>query len=61
MLRAYKKSDMTNVANVTAKKGFNEWFDVEGTFVKKRFDKWLGDNVVSVEKQLVAGKSKKKR
>jgi hypothetical protein len=46
---------------VTTKKGFNEWFDVEGTFVKKPFDNWLGDNIISAEKQLVAGKSKKKR
>lgn len=61
VFRAYKKSDITNVANVTTKMGFNAWFDVEGTFVKKPFDNWLGDNVISVEKQLAAGKSKKKR
>ena len=59
--RAYKKSDITNVANVTTKKGFNDWFDVDGTFVKKPFDNWLRDNVISVEKQLVGGKSKKKK
>jgi hypothetical protein len=61
VFRAYKKSDITNVAHVTTKKGFNEWFDVEGTFVKKPFDNWLGDNIISAEKQLAAGKSKKKK
>jgi hypothetical protein len=58
VLRAYKKSDITNVANVSTKKGFSEWFDVEGTFVKKPFDNWLGDNIMGAEKQLAAGKKK---
>jgi len=40
---------------MTTKKGFNERFDVEGTFVKKPFD---NDIIISAEKQLAAGKSK---
>jgi Microsomal signal peptidase 25 kDa subunit (SPC25) len=58
--RVYKKSEVTNVANVTAKKGFADWFDEEGTFVKIPFDNWLGTNIIEAEKKLVAAKSKKR-
>jgi Microsomal signal peptidase 25 kDa subunit (SPC25) len=44
---------------VSVKKGFADWFDEEGTFVKKPFDNWLGSNIVEAEKKLVAAKSKK--
>jgi Microsomal signal peptidase 25 kDa subunit (SPC25) len=59
-LRLYKKSEITNVANVSAKKAFADWFDEEGTFVKKPFDNWLSINIIEAEKKLVAAKSKKR-
>jgi hypothetical protein len=45
---------------VSVKKGFADWFDEEGTFVKKPFDNWLGSNIIEAEKKLVAAKSKKR-
>jgi len=48
------------VANVTANKSFGAWFNAEGTFIKKPFENWLGENVVKAEKQLASGKGKKK-
>ena len=60
VFRASKPSDKTMIANVTAKQSFGAWFDSEGTFVKKPFENWLGENVASAEKQMVSGKRKKK-
>jgi len=56
----YTKTGNTKVANTTTKKSFAAWFDAEGTFVKKPFDNWLGDNITNAEMQLVSGKVKKK-
>ena len=61
VLRAYKPADATKVAKVTVKRSFAEWFDTEGTFVKKPFEKWLGENAANVEKQLAEGKRKKEK
>ena len=60
VFRAYKKKQYTNVAHVSTSKMFAAWFDEEGTFVKKPFDKWIGDKVIEVEKQLTSAKKKKK-
>ena len=59
VFRVYKTSDVTNLINITTKKSFADWFDTEGTFVKQPFDKWLGVNIISAEKQLASGKKKK--
>jgi Microsomal signal peptidase 25 kDa subunit (SPC25) len=59
VLRAHKAAIKTNIATVTIKKCFADWFDTEGTFVRKPFDDWLGQNVLSAEKQLAPGKRKK--
>jgi len=56
----YTKTDNTNIANITTSKSFAAWFDTEGTFVKKLFDNWLGDNIINAEKQLASRKAKKK-
>ena len=60
-IRLHKKSDISIVANVTTKRSFADWFDEEGTFVKKPFDDWLGVNIVEAEKKLAAGKRKKRK
>jgi hypothetical protein len=60
-IRAYQSADVTNLAHVTAAKGFGSWFDAEGTFVKKQFENWLGENVIKAEKQLISGKAKKSK
>jgi len=60
VFRAYRKKEYTKVAHVSTSKTFASWFDEEGTFVKKPFDNWLGDNVIELEKQLTSGKKKKK-
>ena len=60
-IRVHKKPDISNVANVTTKRSFADWFDEEGTFVKKPFDDWLGVNIVEAEKKLAAGKRKKRK
>jgi hypothetical protein len=66
-VRVYKKSEVKNksevptVANVTAKKAFADWFDEQGTFVKKPFDNWLGSNIIEAEEKMVAAKSKKRK
>jgi hypothetical protein len=60
VLRAHKTADKANIATITIKKSFADWFDTEGTFVKKPFDDWLGQNVVGAEKQLASGRRKKK-
>jgi hypothetical protein len=59
VFRMFKTKDATQLAHITTKKSFASWFDAEGTFVKKPFDNWLGDNVISVEAQLKSGKKKK--
>jgi hypothetical protein len=58
-LKAYKTKDVTDLTHLTAKDGFQKWFDVEGTFVKEPFDNWLGTHVISAEKALTSGKKKK--
>ena len=59
--RLYKKSNISNIANVTTKRSFADWFDDEGTFVKKRFDDWLGVNILEAEKKLAVEKRKKRK
>lgn len=59
IFRAFRTSDVTQFAKVEAKDSFAKWFDVEGTFVKKPFDNWLGQNIVKAEVQLTSGKKKK--
>ena len=61
VIRAYRTADVTNLAHVTAAKGFRSWFDAEGMFVKKQFENWLGENVLKAEKQLISGKAKKSK
>jgi Microsomal signal peptidase 25 kDa subunit (SPC25) len=57
--RLYENWVASGAANVIDKKSFAEWFDKEGTFVRKPFNTWLGINIVELEKKLVAGKRKK--
>jgi len=59
VLKAYKTKNVSDLTNLTAKEGFEKWFDVEGTFVKKPFDNWLGTHVISGEKALASGKKQK--
>lgn len=59
VLRAHKMQDMKDITTITIKKIFADWFDTEGTFVKKPFDDWLSQAVLSAEKQLGQGKRKK--
>jgi hypothetical protein len=54
-----KGKDITELVKVKSSKSFANWFDVEGTFVKKPFQTWLADNVKKAEKLLVQGKKKK--
>lgn len=61
VIRAYRTGDVTNLAHVTVAKEFASWFNTEGTFVRKAFENWLGENVIKAEKQLISGKSKKKK
>jgi hypothetical protein len=57
--RAYRTSDVSQLAKVEAQESFAKWFDAEGTFVKKPFDNWLGQNIIKAEVQLTSGKKKK--
>ena len=59
--RAYRASDSQNQVRIDTKKAFASWFDVEGSFVKKPFDNWLGENIIDVEKRLGSGKLKKRK
>lgn len=59
--RACRTPDSQNKVSIDTKKAFASWFDVEGNFVKKPFDNWLGENIVDVEKRLGSGKPKKKK
>ena len=61
VIRAYQSADVTNLVNITTAKGFASWFDVEGTFVKKPFEDWLGENIIKAERQLISGKAKKSK
>jgi hypothetical protein len=58
--RLYENWFALGAVNVIAKKSFADWFDEEGTFVKKPFDTWLGVNIVELEKKFVARKQKKR-
>jgi hypothetical protein len=57
--RVYRTSDVSQFVKIDAKESFTKWFDEEGTFVKKPFDNWLGQNIVRAEVQLTSGKKKK--
>lgn len=59
VFKAYRTSDPTKLAHVSTKGKFANWFDSEGTFVKKPFDNFLGDNIIATETQLTTGKKKK--
>jgi Microsomal signal peptidase 25 kDa subunit (SPC25) len=56
VFRMFKTKDATQLEHITTKKSFANWFDAEGTFVKKPFDNWLGVNVIGVEVLLTSGK-----
>ena len=59
VVRAYETADVTQLATITTKESFTNWFDVDGNFLKKPFDSWLGQNIIKAETQLLSNKKKK--